>query len=194
MKAHEHEDAIASLKETLRSGMTIYTVLRSVSASGNQGVQLPPVGIAEGRLQAALFQIGQKLDRLHQLREQLDVARAVVLRKSQQCSLRFFGTTGQTMRTPSEGDYLHKVQRGHVRRRLMEESDTLLVGQWRLKIRLIFLCGLGGALDSLRARDLGALQEIPSRVRPVYFSAIRRRARTGRNRCPENAAWAECGR
>jgi hypothetical protein len=34
MKAHEHKDAIASLKETLRSGMTIYTVLRSVSTSG----------------------------------------------------------------------------------------------------------------------------------------------------------------
>ncbi|RRJ96394.1 hypothetical protein Ga0100231_021170 [Opitutaceae bacterium TAV4] len=34
MKAHERENAIASLKETLRPGMTIYTVLRSVSASG----------------------------------------------------------------------------------------------------------------------------------------------------------------
>jgi len=34
MKAHERDEEIASLRKNLRSGTTIYTVLRSVSASG----------------------------------------------------------------------------------------------------------------------------------------------------------------
>ena len=34
MKNHEHEKAVASLRNKLRPGMTVYTVLRSVSASG----------------------------------------------------------------------------------------------------------------------------------------------------------------
>lgn len=34
MKAQEREEAIASLRENLRAGVTIYTVLRSVSKTG----------------------------------------------------------------------------------------------------------------------------------------------------------------
>jgi len=34
MKTHQREKAVASLRECLRPGMTVYTVLRSVSSSG----------------------------------------------------------------------------------------------------------------------------------------------------------------